>query len=100
MQETTNSKKLADLIAKKAQVDAQIDAIKARQKKEKRAQETRVKILIGAYFLAELKKYESSTREGWVTHILSTMSERDKATLCITYPEVFMQNGILKVEQL
>lgn len=48
--------KLERLEEKRAKINAQIQAVKNRETKKKRAEDTRRKILIGSYILAQIDK--------------------------------------------
>jgi hypothetical protein len=56
MARKTEQERLADLEAKKAGLEAQMQAIQARQRERQRKDDTRRKVLVGAAVLAEAEK--------------------------------------------
>ena len=59
----TKADKLAALKQKQAQIEAQIKALQAKEGQQKRKEETRLKVLIGAAIMADIEKTTAGNAE-------------------------------------
>jgi len=72
----TNEQREKLLLQRRAQIDAQLALLKARDKEKERKADTRRKILIGAVVMQEMEKNPET--DGWVRGLLKSRLVKDR----------------------
>lgn len=80
----------ADLLAKRAAIDARVQAIAARKREAERKRDTRRKILLGGYMLALLPDDDAKSLENWLLNeqrVAKHTQERDREEIIAAIKE-------------